>query len=239
MAEYLSQFRPDIRERISLEEMIADGKVYEPAKIGEVLKQAREFLMNEAGPNLARRQISTPKWLNWWIDYLSGIPKDSPNKRKIFPLEELHEQILKTTTSGVLFAAAAEGHPGHRFAVNWMRTWVDSVILLLEQDPYLALKEREFPFLPLDIRLSMWNWHQGVDFLSVLPAVDPEISASDHYARIFTAVGADYCFATRGDPHLEEKMGRGKRAWFTTIPYLPILSTTQRVERLMPDPNPD
>ena len=46
--------------------------------------------------------------------------------------------------------------------------------------------------------------------------------------------GAKYHFATHGEPHLEEKIKRGKKASFCIIPRLNSPSTTDGVERAIP-----
>lgn len=57
----------------------------------------------------------------------------------------------------------------------------------------------------------------------------------EHYQGLFDKLGVDYCFADKDDPLCEQKIIRGKYAWFLRIPHLRIASTTSRVERGAPE----
>ena len=130
--------------------------------------------------------------------------------------------------------AGGEGHPGHRHAVDWMAKYVRVKILLLDKDEYLEGKKRGGPFLPLEVRLSMWSHHYGVDILSVMSSKQSTSSQAEHYGEIFALIGADYCFVTEEDPNADEKRSRGRRASFTLIPRLDVPSTTDMVTKLIP-----
>ena len=126
-------------------------------------------------------------------------------------VEEAHQEGRE---SGIVLFGGGEGHDGHRWAVDWMfrhLRYPGVSILLLEQDWYMATKEREETFLPLNVRLSMWSLYHRLDLVGVLPVVEEGVDANDHYERIIQDLGVDYSFATENDPNLWSKIRRGRK----------------------------
>lgn len=241
MSEYLRGFRISGLEGVDYGRMTAEHLVISPLPLANILTSAFQYLRTFPGEHLNERRELAPEWLGWWINYLSGFPSSNEllvPSDKLKSIEDIGGVLRsRKEASGVLFVAAAEGHEGHRHAARWMKDHVKTVVWLFEQDEYLKRKPRGAPFLPLEVRLSMWAHHPGVDLASITPYTDclnvDELNA--YYKRIFKTTDATYCFATKGDPNLEAKIGRGQSAKFTTIPFFPVPSTTERVEILMPD----
>lgn len=235
MSEYLGGFNSNLFENWHWQEMVEKNQVIDPVTLRSCLQEAFIYLTTEPGPNLERRKQLAPTWLGWWIRHLKNKTETS-NVATIASLETIPVILGKDLQkpSGVLFVGGGEGHGGHRWAVNWMMRFVKPV-LLFEQENYFKDKERGEQFLPLEVRLSMWSYYESNMIISVLPQRDEEISLTDHYQPIFDKTGADYCFAAEGDPYGGEKRSRGKQARFTLIPYLPVPSTTDRVQKLFPD----
>ncbi len=230
MSEYLSNFGKDAINILGWRKILEIGEPVDRKSLQDFLTSANEFLTREPGPHLAERREYSIDWLRWWSEFIKAQRTDQ-RPGLLLPIEHIRRYKDPDIITGVLFAGGMEGHRGHRHAVNWMLSFVRPV-LLLEQDEYLASKERKAPFLPLNIRLSMWSFYSPDLIISVLPKRNPEVSEKDHYQTIFDATGAEYCFATEGDPNQEEKRVRGKPATFTLIPYAPAAPTTFRVQRL-------
>lgn len=230
MSEYLSHFEKDGVNFPSWREILETGEPIDRKTLLDFLTSAKEYLTNEPGPHLAERRQYAYDWLNWWIAFMKAQDMRS-RPALLLPIEQIRRYQDPDTKTGVLFAGGMEGHRGHRQAINWMLGFVKP-ILLLEQDDYLVSKARKSPFLPLSVRLSMWGYYSPDLRISVLPKRNPEVSERDHYQAIFDKTGADYCFATEGDPYQEEKRARGLPAGFTLIPYTPTAPTTDRVQRL-------
>lgn len=216
--------------------MVARGEVLTPEVLMNALSRAKEVLITEPGPNLYQRQRFAPSWFGYWeglIGELFGQRSESrpgfTSSERLKPFEKIRDCVAGEE-SGVLFVAGAEGHYGHVYAAEYMKRRVIT-IWVFEQDNYFVVKERPAPFLPLEVRLSMWHYF-GIDYLAVIPLRHPEVDINTHYAARFQELGVTYCFATDGDPYLEEKIARGKRSSFTTIPRAPVPSTTERVRFL-------
>lgn len=239
MSEYLKGFTTPFVESVNVSDILEKGEVIDARALREFLIEARRFLITEPGPNLARRQEYEPEWISWWINYLGLFEREGQNdfvpSEKFTRLEKIADVLRSNNlTSGVLFMGGGEGHEGHRHAVDWMGEKVSKKILLFDQEINWTSKERGVSFLPLSVRISMWNYHLGVDFISIMPLRDTDTDLSEHYGEVFRIVRADYCFATEGDPFADEKRRRGRQASFTLIPKLDVLSTTMRVKKLFP-----
>lgn len=233
MSEYLKDFGKDVDRFLSWQEILERGEPIVKVSLIDFLTRANNFLTQELGPNLERRRRLAPDWLGFWILDLKYSRKDQ-RPALLLPLDRIRRYQDPDFPTGVLFAGALEGHQGHREAVNWMLRFVRPIILF-EQDDYVATKERKAPFLPLEVRLSMWSYYHPNLILSVMPKREPGVPENEHYQSIFETIGADYCFATEDDSHVEEKRKRGKSAYFTLIPYVDTESTTLRVQKLAPD----
>lgn len=229
--EYLKGFSSDLLATISWESLLKREFPIEQEILRQSLKGANNFLTSEPGPNLTKRRGFSDDWLGWWIRLL-----DSPKKPGQITQFEMIPGVAKNRKwpTGVLFCGGLEGHRGHRWAVTWAHSFVTPV-LLFEQEEYLGEKARGGAFLPLSVRLSMWAYYSQDLIISVLPTRRNGESDETFYKRIFDQTGADYCFATEGDPYQEQKRGRGKAENFTLIPMTPTPHTTDMVQRLMPD----
>ena len=235
MSEYLSHFGKDALNLPGWQEILETGEPVDRKSLLDFLTGAKEFLISEPGPHLAERQAFSYDWLRWWTAYINNKKADQ-RPALLLPLAHIRRYKDPDIRCGVLFAGGMEGHRGHRNAINWMLSFVEPIILL-EQDEYLASKERKAPFLPLNVRLSMWSFYSPHLIISALPKRNPEVSEKDHYQAIFNATQAEYCFAAEGDPNREEKRARGKAAGFTLIPYTPTAPTTFRVQKLDSEPS--
>lgn len=238
MIEYLKDFRDPSIEKFKLEGILESGEPIPREVLLDYLIQANRFLTLTQGPNLFTRKEIVPTWLGWWIDFLN---KSDPNDDcgKIAPIENIHNLLEKGKSSGVLFAAGLEGLVGHRSAVDWMITNVDNLVLILEQENYLAKKDRGAPLLELGARISMWAYYNSRIIVSVGPVKESDISEKDHYQTLFNLTKADYCFATEGDPNLKQKIARGKKADFLVIPFINTPPTSNAVKRLFEDMTAD
>jgi hypothetical protein len=233
MSEYFKQFGLELVKGSSWQEILESGEPIDRKTLSEFLIRANEFLTTEPGPHLAQRREHSTDWLTWWIEYIK-VARIDRRAALLLPINRIRRYVDPDTPSGVLFAGGLEGHSGHLWAVNWMLSFTKP-ILLFEQDEYLAGKDRQTPFLPLAVRISMWSHYKPDLIISVLPQRNPALPESDHYKTLFDATGADYCFVTEGDPNQEEKRARGKDANFTLIPNLFTPRTTERVQKLFED----
>ena len=231
MAEYFRQFRTDLIEGQHWQDILLSGQSIDRITLREFLFLAKRFLILEPGPNLETRQKEAENWLGWWVRYLSSgqISKGILKPASLVPFKDV-AKIVSRDTAGVLFVAGLEGHRGHRWAVEWMLGFVNRPVILFEQDEFFAEKARKGPFLPLEVRLSMWSYYNPNLIISVSPLRNPSVPESDHYQNLFTKTSADFCFAEAKDPNQAEKRARGKSEWFTQIPTRPILRTTRRGE---------
>jgi hypothetical protein len=250
-SEYLKHFESPLLEGISWEEMIEEGKAIEPHRLRQYLIEANEYLIKTPGPNQGTRAQQAPSWLGYWINYLErNYGKHDLSKEKFVKSTKLkklenigkelqqNKGLLELNISGLLFMGGGEGHPGHRNAVDHMRQNVNQVVLLFEQEEFLKSKARGGSFLPLEVRLSMWNYFPSVRYIGVTPKKPENVSFSEHYQNVFNITKADYCFVTEGDPNEFEKSHRGKFADFVIIPHLSefenqlLFQTTDRVHKL-------
>ena len=222
--------------------MLESNRPIDPVTLKTFLEKANNLLVTTPGPNLIERQLLAPEWLGWWIDYLKDAGKLIKQKGTITNIDNIKKITAKTRPTGVLFAGGFEGHPGHRGSVKYMEGDCHvRPIILLEQDSYIAGKDRKGPFLPLEVRLSMWSYYSKNIVVSVLPEppkpLEPneEDSLNIHYQKIFDQTGADYCFADGKDRLVETKTSRGAIANFTHIPHIEYVSTTERVQQLCED----
>lgn len=233
MTEYLQRFGKDIVEGKRWEEMLENNTAIERPDLIYFLREANYHLINEPGPNRETRATFAPDWIGWWIDHLSKVGNHNTENATLVPFNSIKLNIRDSSPTGVLFVGSGEGHGGHRAAIDWMRLFVKPTMLFEQNESEWLQKKGRVPFLPLEVRLSMWSYYRPDLVISVLPKKDKVIVESDHYQNLFDETGADYCFTTEGDPNQEEKRARGKPASFTLIPYLDVPSTTFRVQKLM------
>lgn len=227
--EYLKNFRPDLLSG-TVDDMLRTGRLQDRVTLTEYLSQALNKLKTEPGPNLEYRNANADDWIGWWIRFLNK----KPNPGILIPFEGIKNVLKKKKTSGALFGGKSEGHNGHRFAANWMISYVDQPILLLEREWYAESSPRGGRFIDLRAGISMWVYFNPKMIVSVMPQKDAEVMADVHYKKLFDQTGADYCFASRYDSLWEQKVKRGKSAPFLLIPDLFIQSTTSNVKRLSP-----
>lgn len=240
MTEYLRGFRTGRIEGIRTPDLMGRHQIISPSVLKAELDDAFIHLVTTPGPHREDRRLHAPSWIPWWTGYLTTLPDAGgplEDSAKVVPFEEIAPRLDPAQSSGLLFAAGAEGHEGHRFAAWWMRRHVDQTVLMLEEEEYLEDKARGGSYLPLEVRLSLWAHHPHIDLVSVIPLRDkvkfPDVN--QYYQDIFNRTGAQYCFATEDDPWEEAKRNRGKQAGFTRIPAIRTPSTTDRVMKFMED----
>ena len=243
--EYLSGFCPTGVERIPWEVMVEMGVVYPPSKLQEMLFEAHDYLVAVPGPHQQRRRELGFYWFENWTHILSEkrakAAVDSGVVLCRFGQVAAHVDSFHSSTesSGVLMMAGGEGHLGHLRAAEWVHHNVGYSVLLLEQDRYFERKPRGWPFLPLDMRLSMWYYSGLWSCVSVIPLLDPTVvdpaEVNAHYDRVFKETHVLFSFATEGDPFEKIKRSRGVQAGFTAIPRYDWPDTTTHVQRLMED----
>jgi len=228
-------------------QMIAANEVIAPRLLLPILEEACDFLVTESGPNLANRQFTAPAWFGYWqreVRQHLSLSESKPgyiHSGKLcnfwFVNRYLKERRLNEV-SGMLFGAGLEGHAGHIWAVNWIgssRTLLGQLLLAVlafEQDSYFTIKDRGQPFLPLEVRLSMWHFSRA-GLMTVSPERRPDVPLNLFYDYLFWKSGARYCFADEEDPYCVQKINRGAQDIDTRIPHWPVEATTQRVEELI------
>lgn len=248
--EYFTHFESQNLPDCNWREMLARKEVLSPLVITKVLLEAREFLTTEPGPNLEKRRRIVPPWISYWTTRLVGLTAYSlietrpgfVRSEKLMTYDRVGgwlEERGCQNYAGVLFVAGAEGHAGHVYAANYMasqrvRGRPLFSVWSFEQDSYLMCKERKAPFLPLELRLSMWNFHRP-EIITVSPEKRTDVSDKDHYDKLFKLLGVKYCFADEKDPYRDQKIQRGRTDINVIIPHIDIEGTTERVEKLMPD----
>jgi hypothetical protein len=130
------------------EELVDEKKIIAPSLLKLVLEEAKDFLINEPGPNKWRREILAPLWFNHWIDELERYAPRLDGDRsedwwesdKLARIEDLNKRLAEKQIedqAGVLFVAGAEGHFGHVAAAGYMREQMVYPIWAFEQDGYL------------------------------------------------------------------------------------------------------
>lgn len=239
--KYFCDFESAHLPDITWNELIAQHKVFAPWVIRQVLQEAKEFLMTEEGPHLDRRKRLSSEWLDPWIDKILPRQTVRGNKivssNKIMPIKEIRRYLIESDNypnSGVLNVAGAEGHQGHLFAARYMADKGFFPIWIFEQNNYFDNKKREAPFLPLELRLSMWACYFKQGIMTVAPYRKEGVSFQDHYQEVFNLTGARYSLATIKDPNLGQKTSRGDYHPDLIIPYIDTARTTDRVRRLFP-----
>lgn len=241
--EYLRSFESDLPlPDITWQEMVEHQKVFAPWLAKKALIQAKNKLMSEHGPHLDQRRELAPKWLDPWINDILGQGQTCGSQlvssTKIMPIDKIKKYLIKTGSwrnSSVLNVAGAEGHPGHRYAADYMVERGFFPIWVFEQDSYFhEYKVRKEPFLSLELRLSMWSHYFNDCILTVAPECDSGASLNNHYQTLFNQTGARYSLAYLGDPNLPQKINRGEFRPDLIIPVLPdVQRTTNRVRRLL------
>ena len=229
--EYLRNFRPDLLSG-NIDQMLADNRPQDKNTLVEYLGQALENLKTIPGPHLDFRREHADDWIDWWVKFLGN--KRNEDRGLLVPFEKVKSNLVDGVKYGVLFAGGFEGHGGHRFAANWIRSFVFP-ILLLERDWYVDTKERGGSYLDLRARASMWSYYDPNVLISVLPEKPEGVDASVHYKNLFDQTGADYCFASESDKLYQQKIARGKPAPFLLIPAQYIQRTTDKVQKLAED----
>ncbi len=243
MTEYLRHFRPSLLGDIRYGDMIEQGMILSPSKLSSCLQEAQRFLMTEPGPHLLDRMRTTPDWLGWWIRYLENVESSEdlfiPSAKLQTPSCIGQAVSQSDSSSGLIFMAGAEGTIGHREALNYMSQWVDQPILLIEPEEYMLQKPRGGSLLPIEVRLSMWCHHPSPAYVGMVPARPSEVDINTFYQTVFDETHAQYCFVTAGDPNEDIKRARGETAQFTRIPFFPSPSTSEGVQKLLPDMRED
>lgn len=239
MAEYL-EFTSRFEEaNLPLEELIRLGKILSPGLLFRAIEEAKKYLTTVPGPNLERRQMLAPDWLEYWLGFLSkefdlytdGLT-ESPNILSFQSMTRLFNSSNKL--SGVFFMATGEGGPGHRHAWSIARQIAPLVGVLYEGPKYFQQNpERRRPFLPTAVVASM-AVYSGLH-VSLIPYREPVISKSTFYDYSFCGTGAKIFFVNEYDPDFKEKIMRTSREFrsLAVIPELYSPHTSDRVQRLI------
>jgi hypothetical protein len=240
--DYFYNFESEILPKITWEEMVKEGKIISVGLLIKILTEAEKFLVTAPGPNLEKRKVLVPEWLGYWTNFLkpkAGIMKLVASER-LAAFDQVHEILTRRnlTNTGVLFVAGAEGHAGHVYALEEMSrscfpVWV------FEQDSYFKHKARPGPFLPLEVRLSMWCYDPRMGLVTVAPECLQEGDLNDHYKKLFDQTGADRCYADSLDPNALKKVRRGELGVNNLLRHVTTASSTDRVRRLMVLANED
>ncbi|KKR30838.1 hypothetical protein A2715_01920 [Candidatus Woesebacteria bacterium RIFCSPHIGHO2_01_FULL_39_32] len=242
--QYFHSFDSDALPSVDWQEMLDKRVVFAPQNILAALKEAEQLLVSHPGPNLERRKVLAPEWFGYWKDLLIAFPYESDTGLmfsgdklvKFEDLSRLLESRYKDENTGMIFVAGAEGHKGHIHAAKYMASVVPVTVWGFEQDEYMQRKARKAPFLPLQLRLSMWFYEPTVTHLAVLPSNLSGLPDNDHYNELFIMAGVKYFFVHEKDPYLSQKLVRGGQDLDRTIRHpFHILSTTEAVQELMPE----
>jgi hypothetical protein len=240
--DYFHNFETELLPKITWEEMVKEGKIISPRLLIKILRQAKEFLITTPGPNLEKRKVLVPEWLDYWTIILKKsrtlslknlINPEVVSSDKITAFDQVREKLhlRQQYQAGVLFVAGAEGHAGHLFALEEM-SHRSFPVWVFEQDNYFKHKIRPGPFLPLEVRLSMWCCDQRMGLVSVAPECPYAGDLNSHYKKLFDQTGASRCFADILDPNAMKKVMRGEFSITNLLHHRSTASTSDRVERL-------
>lgn len=142
---------------------------------------------------------------------------------------------IQNRPTGVLFVAGAEGHTGHVLALGEMYESCFP-IWVFEQNGYFINKHRPGPFLPLEVRLSMWCCDNRMGLTTVAPECPQGGDLNEHYQKLFDRTGAKWCFADILDPNAREKVRRGEFRGFNLLQHHSTAGTSDRVKRIEKTP---
>lgn len=236
---YFNHFESVHAPPLSWQEMLRTGEKIAPDILSKVLTDAYDFLITEPGPNLERRKKMAPDWFRYWIDLCESVSGNTKIKRKLFEFENISTQLeYRPVDSGILMLAGGEGHKGHRNAARIMKSRVPVVVFAFDQPDLLRNKSRGGEFLPLAVRLSMWDLSPYVDIISVMPPMVPGMGVNEHYDSLFHSCGATMQFVQESDPHLHLKAQRRKdyvEEGYNIYVHNSSVSTTDIVGKLHPD----
>ncbi|MFC1727105.1 hypothetical protein ACFL0Y_01150 [Patescibacteria group bacterium] len=248
--EYFTSFESPHLPECAWQEMLTRREALSPQVLTRILHDAKDFLTNEPGPNLHNRRLIVPPWINYWQDQIWSSPLETyreskpgfVHSEKLMPFSDMGdylEEMEFESFAGVLFVVGAEGHAGHVHCANHMadkrvKNWFIVPVWVFEQDSHMLRKERMAPFLPLEVRLSMWNYHR-LKVITVAPEKKSGISDTDHYQELFDQLKARYCFASADDPNKDEKINRGETDINTVISMVKTERTSLRVSKLGPE----
>lgn len=210
--KYIKHFTSEHIPPLTWQEMLETGETIRPQILALILAEARNDLLTIPGPNLERRQKHVPEWFDYWINLCdeSSNKMMSNHNRKLYPFDEVSGLLNQrgNTPSGILMLAGGEGHKGHLKAAQIMKRKIKTVIFAFEEPEYLEKHKERGEFLPLTVRLSMWNLNPNVSLLTTLPLNRYEAVVDDHYKSLFERSGASMQFVEDEDPHLSLKKSR-------------------------------
>jgi len=239
--EHIKHFTSElIPIELRWQHMLETGETIPPQQLAPIFAEAKHDLMTVPGPNSDKRQALVPDWFDYWISLCTNYEGESA-KRKLFEFGQIKSELEEKSwlMSGLLMLAGGEGHRGHRDAASIMQSKVSIVIFAFEEPEYLEQHKQRGEFLPLEVRLSMWNLCPKVHILSVLPPKPINISTEAHYELLYKTSGASMQFVENRDPYLKLKqVRRNSGIGFGTNVYesdFADLRTTDYVEKLMPD----
>ncbi len=226
--------------------------VYSPGVIIEALKVAKDCLDNYPGENIEQRRATSEGWLGWWIEELARCTDNGFAFMKTYNVNEfnkLGEEFLKSNQlvdflngkpiPAVWFVAGLEGHEGHRYALDSILSKKRIIpVIVIEREEYLLRKDRKYPFLPLELRVSMYSHYlrrrgnRGIILCNPYSTFVSDQYLDDIYIDLMERLHAIVCLPNANDPEGTFN-GKIKRSVFLNsdwvIPYLDVPSTTQRV----------
>jgi len=253
--EDLRAYLPGSFNEVGIDEFLLDPTLIDFQQLLVLLQTANDVIFDTPGPHQNQRQKLVGGWLWYWQELVKSVEIQSyhpnsfyqrlPNKKaqlsRAVPFELLKTEIDRFSwITGVLFVAGAEGHEGHRFAVEYMSQQAQvSPILIFEPDNnFQALnKARGLPLIPLPYRLAMWSYFSDIFRMTVCPTYPDDLvlpgGLDSFYQKVFNDTGALRCFAHQLDPHRETKIRRGEYQPTNIIPDYPAEPTTSRVYKLL------
>lgn len=235
-------------------ELVCNSEVLSPKRLFAYIEEAKTLLMNAWGPNLTKRRVLTPLWLDPWLSMLKEMEGvgdkafcHAPNVVDFSKVKQLLETKYHDLISGFVLGAGWEGtdaHMGTFLAMKVRSLFIQVPVFGFEQDAYHErYKTRGAPFFPLSIRLSMWQHfvrynNMDTTVLTVIPPPDIGANLTNHYQRIHDATGCHFHLAVDGDEHFYEKVSRGallpdELMPLLTLPRFSTGSTSERSQKLL------
>jgi len=246
---------PDSFNEVGIDEFLLDPTLIDFQQLLVLLQTANDVIFDTPGSHQNQRQKLVGGWLRYWQKLVKSVEIQShhpnsfyrqlPNKEaqlsRVVPFELLKTEVDQFSRRvGVLFVAGAEGHEGHRSAVEYMRQQARvAPILIFEPDNNFQTlnKVRGLPLIPLPYRLAMWSYFPDIFKVTVCPTYPDSLMIPEDldkfYQQVFVDTGAHRCFAHQLDSHRETKIRRGEYQSTNIIPDYPTEPTTSRVYKLL------
>lgn len=214
--------------------MIEAGLVFSQAYLEQYL-----IYLSNLGPRVAHQLEVYTNLARNWLQILS--PQISDGAETFIHSDKVshHKQIAQRMEleNAVLLTGKLEGTWGHMAAIDYLALHAPVILGIEPWGPWWrnqGTEGRRNPLLPDGVRVSLWATHPQVAAVFLVPyqtGLDGK-NIDEFYRNLFEETGADFACATEGDPHLAEKLSRGKlpegHDW-RIIPKFPFPSTTESV----------